>query len=265
MTSMPPRRTPGLATWLLLVFILLVLGAGAAIWGLSRWQAAAQFFGIAPQVTQPVVAPQTALSQPLAAPATMPAQQTPSAPADVAVLEDRIARLESTTQQVAGSAGRADGLLVSFAARRAIDRGVPLGYLEALLSERFGASNRQAVATVITAGRNPVLLDQLIAQFDALGPQLQGGGSEVGFWEATRRQLGSLVSIHRTDRPSSKPSATFARAQARLQAGHVDQALAEAMRLPGVGSAAPWVDQARRYIAAHRALDEIESAALLTR
>jgi hypothetical protein len=35
------------------------------------------------------------------------------------------------------------------------------------------------------------------------------------------------------------------------------------MRLPGAQKAGPWVAKARRYIAAHRALDEIESSALL--
>jgi hypothetical protein len=50
---------------------------------------------------------------------------------------------------------------------------------------------------------------------------------------------------------------------ARLEAGEVDAALAETMRLPGAGHASEWVARARRYIAAHRALDEIESAALL--
>ena len=49
----------------------------------------------------------------------------------------------------------------------------------------------------------------------------------------------------------------------RLSAGDVDQALAMTMRLPGAGNATGWVTKARRYVAAHRALDEIESAALL--
>jgi hypothetical protein len=35
------------------------------------------------------------------------------------------------------------------------------------------------------------------------------------------------------------------------------------MRLPGAARAADWVQKARRYVSAHRALDEIESAALL--
>jgi hypothetical protein len=49
----------------------------------------------------------------------------------------------------------------------------------------------------------------------------------------------------------------------RLSSGDVDKALAETMRLPGAARAGDWTQKARRYIAAHRALDEIESAALL--
>jgi hypothetical protein len=36
------------------------------------------------------------------------------------------------------------------------------------------------------------------------------------------------------------------------------------MRLPGAQRATNWAAKARRYVAAHRALDEIESSALLT-
>ena len=61
-----------------------------------------------------------------------------------------------------GSAGRADALVVAFAARRAIDRGVALGYLENLLVDRFGAQHPAAVATIITASHQPVRLNDLI-------------------------------------------------------------------------------------------------------
>ena len=44
----------------------------------------------------------------------------------------------------------------------------------------------------------------------------------------------------------------------RLATGDVDQALAETMRLPGAANAQAWVAKARRYVAAHRALDETE-------
>jgi hypothetical protein len=43
----------------------------------------------------------------------------------------------------------------------------------------------------------------------------------------------------------------------------VDVALAEVLRMPGHPAAASWIGAARRYIAARRALDTIETAALL--
>ena len=75
--------------------------------------------------------------------------------------------------------------------------------------------------------------------------------------------MGSLVEIHRADVPSAKPDARYRRALARLEAGDVDNAIAQTMRLPGASRASPWVAKARRYVASHRALDEIESSALL--
>ena len=52
-------------------------------------------------------------------------------------------------------------------------------------------------------------------------------------------------------------------ARRKLAAANVDEALTETMRLPGASRAGDWVGKARRYILAHRALDQIESAALL--
>ena len=91
-------------------------------------------------------------------------------------------QVENATQRAEGFAGRADALVVAFAARRAIDRGVALGYLETLLVERFGAQHQQAVATIITASRQPVRLNDLIAEYETLRP----GAS-------ARRAAGQLV------------------------------------------------------------------------
>jgi hypothetical protein len=57
--------------------------------------------------------------------------------------------------------------------------------------------------------------------------------------------------------------ARYNRALQQLSSGNVDQALAETMRLPGASNASDWENKARRYVAAHRALDEVESAALM--
>lgn len=242
---------------LLIALSLIIVGAAAAVWALSHYDKAAQFLGVATLKPEPVPRPALTAPQP-------PSQvQVPAVDGRIAQLENRIARVEQSTQRAEGSVGRADALVVAFAARRAIDRGVALGYLEPLLVQRFGPQHQRAVATVVTASRDPVRLDSLIADYRALGPSLRGGGPEEGWWDGFRRELGSIVSFHRADTPSPQPQARYERALARLEAGEVDAALAETMRLPGATNAAQWVGRARRYIAAHRALDEIESAALL--
>ena len=239
--------------------LLLLVGAALATWGLSRWEGGARFFGVGPGRPLQVVRPPTATIQPAVPAETLTAADA----ARISTLESRLSAIEGQAQAAAGSAGRADALLVAFAARRAIDRGVTLGYLEPLLMQRFGGQHQAAIATIVTASRDPVRLDSLIADYQALGPTLRRGGPEESWWDGFRRELGSIVSIHRADTPSPQPQARYSRALARLEAGQVDAALAETMRLPGSASAAPWISRARRYIAAHRALDEIESAALL--
>jgi hypothetical protein len=248
---------------LLIGLVLIIAGAGAATWGLAHYQPAARFLGIAPPAAAP--APRVALVAPQAAPAPQPtAAATQSQDQRIADLQDRLARVERATARAEGSAGRADALVVAFAARRAIDRGVALGYLENLLVDRFGAQHPHAVATIIAASHQPVRLDDLTAQYDGLGDELRRGGAQDGWWTNFRRELGSMVEVHPADRPSANPEARYSRAQQRLAAGDVDRALAETMRLPGASRAADWIDKARRYVAAHRALDEVESAALLT-
>ena len=93
---------------------------------------------------------------------------------------------------------------------------------------------------------------------------LRRGGPQDSWWTNFKRELGSLVEVHRAERPAVNAEARYNRALRRLSSGDVDQALAETMRLPGAARASDWIAKARRYVAAHRALDEIESAALLT-
>ena len=245
----------------LLVGLLLILaGAAAATWGLARYQPAARFLGVAsPPPPAPPPTPQRTVAPP------QQPQVTPMQSAQVAQLEQRLARVENASQRAEGFAGRADALVVAFAARRAIDRGVALGYLENLLVDRFGQQHQQAVATIITNSHQPVRLNDLIAEYDTLGPTLRGGGPQDSWWINFKREIGSLVEVHRTDRPSTNADARYNRAMLRLSSGDVDQALAETMRLPGAARAGDWTTKARRYVAVHRALDEIESAALLGR
>lgn len=246
---------------LLIGLTLLLAGAAAAAWALARYEPAARFLGVAPEPQPVAVRPQPIAPQPAPPPPADAAEQA----ARIAELEARIERVENAARRVEGSAGRADALLVAFAARRAVDRGVALGYLEPLLLDRFGATHPRAVATVITASRNPVGIDDLVAQYRELAPQLRSGGPQESWRTRFQRELGSLIQIRRADRPSTQPDARFARALARVENGEVDAALAETMRLPGAAHADAWVRKARQYVAVHRALDEIESGALLAR
>ena len=246
-------------TRLLIGFALIVLGAAAATWGLARYQSAARVLGVVPAPPPPARQPvQPQQQQPVAA--QLPPAGLSGAVAD---LQLRLQRVENAAAQAQGSAGRADALLVAVAARRSIDRGVRLGYLEPLLLDRFGARHPQATATLVTAARSPVRLADLISEYEALRPALLAAGPQEGFWTGLQRELGSLIQVHRAGRPSTQPQARYERALAQLSAGQVDAALAETMRLPGAPRASEWIGRARQYVAAHRALDEIESAALL--
>ena len=255
-TTPPPTSWTARLAWALMSILV---GAAITIWGLSRWDAGARFFGVAPALPPMAAAP-------LTAPPVASAQPPSRAEVErVAALEARLNLLERQTLSVQGSAGRADALVIAFAARRAVERGVALGYLEPLLVERFGANHQAAVATVVTASRNPVTQAELVAEYDKLGPLLRGTGPEESWWSGAQRELGTLVSIRRNDSPSPRPAARYDRARARLDSGEIDAALAETMRLPGAArlEAQGWIARSRRLIAAKRALDEIESAALI--
>lgn len=254
------NKRMGWGARLLIGLVLIVIGAGAATWGLAHYQPAARFLGVTPAAKPAaLMTPKPVAIEPQAAAVAQPEADN----ARIAGLEARLGQVENATERAEGFAGRADALVVAFAARRAIDRGVALGYLEQLLVDRFGAQHQSAVATIVTASRQPVRLNDLITEYEALGPDLRRGGPQESWWAGVRREFGSLVEVHRSDRPGANPDTRYNRALQRLSTGDVDQALAETMRLPGAARAGDWVAKARRYVAAHRALDEIESAALL--
>lgn len=257
MASVANRTRSGWGGRLLIALALLLAGAVGTAWALARYDQAARFLGVAP-VQAPAASPQRAVMPPV--------QAQPSASADatrIAQLEGRLSRVERSTQRVEGSAGRADALLVAFAARRAVDRGVALGFLEPLLIDRFAESHPGAVATIITGSHKPIQLNELISEYRTLGPQLRSSAPRDGWWTQFKREIGSLVQVRRADRPSTEPDARYQRALTQLEDGEVDDALAETMRMPGASNAQGWVTKARQYVSVHRALDEVESAALL--
>jgi hypothetical protein len=75
--------------------------------------------------------------------------------------------------------------------------------------------------------------------------------------------MAGLVTIRRENTPSTQPGERLRRAGQSLESGQVEVALLEVLRLPGHERADKWIADARRYVAAHRALDRLEGAALL--
>src|SRR3546814_8158495 len=63
--------------------------------------------------------------------------------------------------------------------------------------------------------------------------------------------------------PSPLPQRRLERASHMLEAGRPAAALAEVTRMPGRAAGSKCMEQARRYIEARRALDLIETAAIL--
>lgn len=260
---------------LALPMIGFVLGLAAMGWMLARWQTAAMFLGVAPEPAPPApivrTAPQPVLPQPqpeaTPAPAPVEGEQRlvidPETQRRVTRLEQRLGELDNASRAAVGNADRAEGLLVAFAARRALDRGVQLGYIEHLLRQRFGQTQPQAVGMIITGARQPVTLQELQRELEEIGPHLAASGPNQNWWSAFKRELGSLITIRREGTQSTIPSERLRRAYAHMSAGEVNFALVEVLRMPGREQARAWVQKARRYVAARSALDAIETAALL--
>lgn len=270
----PPGRNGRMIAVAVLVAFLLGLGAMTLLMrGYERWfgtettaQAAPQT-AIAPQ--QPPAATTFSPAAPLSASGAQTADLEQLQAREVALngriaeLEARLANTATAAQSASGNANRAEGLLIAFAARRALDRGLGLGYIEGQLRERFGPTQPQAVATVVAASRQPVTLEDLREGILAITPQLKTGNTSDGWWASLRREVTDLIVVRRSDTPSPRPDNRLVRARRMLDAGQVEGALAEVARLPGAEAGDRWIAAARRYSEARRALDAIETAAIL--
>lgn len=257
-----PRPPRPIRNALIIASLAFLGGLALMAWALTRWEPAKR---LVQDAAPPVVAvPQPAIPN-TALPAPQPVITSPPTgeiSGRIAGLEDRMARIDMRAAAAAGNAARAEGLLIAFAARRAIDRGVALGYVEGELRERFSTSQPRAVAAVIAAAQAPVTLENLRQKLDGLRSKLTGATANEGWWDATRRTLGNLVVVRRQGSESPAPDDRIERATLRIESGQVEGALAEVARMPGRANAAGWMADARRYIEAHRALDIIEASAL---
>jgi hypothetical protein len=127
-----PRRS-----WLSALFLPVVaFAAGLAAMGylLGHWTTGARWLGIAPAPppAEAVPPPPEAQPQPVAAvPEPTPGGERlvidPETTRRVSALEQRLSQIDFQSRAAVGNADRAEALLVAFAARRALDRGIGLG------------------------------------------------------------------------------------------------------------------------------------------
>ena len=150
--DLAPRGRRGNTTaWI--AFVAFVFGLVAMAGLLYRF---GDQIGWGPAASAPT--PVRAVTAPATAPAPLPARRPPDLEtmsqretvlaAHIAELEARLANVDTSSRVASGFATRAEGLMVAFAARRALDRGLSLGYVEDQLRLRFAAAEPEAVATV---------------------------------------------------------------------------------------------------------------------
>ncbi|OYX67050.1 MAG: hypothetical protein B7Y88_04315 [Sphingomonadales bacterium 32-64-17] len=273
-----PARGIGLRTLLIVVLLALLAGAGAAYYFLRDGEIAAEATPIFSVRREEASAPATPEPSPSAKEEVDVAQarqaververvveQQGGLDARVAAMEQRLTRLDLQSQAAAGNAARAEGLLIAFAARRALERGAPLGYLEDQLRLRFGDAQPNAVDTVIAAGHNPVTLDSLLARLDALSESITESPSDEGFFDWLGRETSELFVVRREGTPSPVAERRLERARLFLQSGRANAALAEVRNLPNAQSAARWIRDAERYARARQAIELLETTAVLER
>ncbi|WP_375271889.1 hypothetical protein [Sphingomonas sp.] len=212
------------------------------------------------RATEPMRAPAQQTQPAVTIDAQTLSERETSLAAQIASLEARAATLGTSAADAETRAARAEAILIAFAARRAIDRGLGLGYLEEQLRARF-ANNPREAAAVIRASRNPVTLEDLRQGLDAAAPVLVARESD--WWAGVGAELRNLVVIHEAGTPSPLPADRLARVRRMIDAGNVAGALEVAKRLPGAVNSASWTSAAQRYVDAQRALDQLETTAIV--
>ena len=255
--SASPRGTPlTLALVAGLIAFLLGLAAMAAIFRFGGWWRpdAAPVQLQSGAAIQPALPPGTDL-------ATLAARETALA-GRLDALDARLKASDADARTAASHAGRAEAMMLVFAARRSIERGQPLGFVDGELRARFGQIAPDAVATVSRAAGEPVTLEDLRFALDQLAPRLSTAAPGEGWWAAVQREAASLVVVRKESAPSRHPRERLTRARRLLAQGHVEAALAEIARLPGAQGAESWMAAAGRYVETRRALDELEEAAI---
>lgn len=264
----PPRRSRARMT-IALTLLAFIGGLAAMAWIMTHWdgrKAAAPPAALAGNTAGDDTTGEQAAPPPASVAGVRPPSLAMSAEQQdlrMLDLEQRMTRIAVAAQTASGYANRAEAMMIAFAARRALDAGQPLGYVEGQLRLLFGEAQPKAVATIVNAAAEPVTIGSLRAELTAIGTQIDGGEPGESWWAGAMRELRGLAVIQRADAPSPEPTERLIRARIDLESGRIDDAMNEVSALPSRPAALAWLERARRYNEARRALDVIEAAAIL--
>lgn len=234
----------------LLAFVAGIIGAGWLASRLGYWDGSFK--------AEAVATPQAAAVQPVA-----PFSNVEPRDDTVASIENRLTRINADAAAASGNASRAEGLLIAFAARRAIESGAPLGYLADQLRLRFGSTQPESVATILAASQAPVTIDGLEVELSALDNVLLTGNRDAGVWATVSKEFSELFVLRKEGAPSPAPTQRLLRAHTLVESGNVAGAISEVSALPGASAAQSWLAKARRYAQARKALDLLERSAII--
>lgn len=240
--------------------IMLLLLVAFAVGGVATWWLARTYGVLTPPAAPDATEANSTFAQPPSgnvAPVLRPANDSPVSN------EGQVVPVYVTDSAISSDAVRGEGLLLTYAVRRALDDGAPLGYLAEQLRLRFGASQPQAVATVVSAAQAPVTISMLQTELNGLGPVLISGNREATVWATIQRELSQLFVLRRDGANAIAPSQRLVRAQVFVEAGILPQAMQEVAALPGASSAQSWMVRAKRFGEARKALDRLEQMALI--
>lgn len=234
--------------------LLLVAFAGG---GVATWWLANSYGVLAPAAQNAGDEESTAAPLPIGNVAPAPVAGTTTQ------VEGQVVPVYVTDPAISGDAVRGEGLLLTFAVRRTLDNGSPLGDLSEQLRLRFGATQPQAVAAVISAAQAPVTISNLQTELTGLAPVLLTGNRNTSVWATIKREMSQLFVLRRDGGSALAPEQRLFRAQVFVEAGNLSAAMEEVAAMPGDSAAQSWLVRAKRYDDARKALERLEQMALI--
>lgn len=182
--------------------------------------------------------------------------------AKVAALEKRIAQIDQQDGAAVAFSPSRGGVATALRARRALDSGASLSFIQAQLTQRFGDRYPQAVDALQQLANEPVTLDELRDDIARRGDAVIGRGGEASLWSRIQLELGELFMLRERGEPSTSPAHILQRAEEDISKGDLKSAIEKIAALPKNDASDAWLKSARRYQNAKDALDRIERGAL---